>query len=267
MEGVRSLLAPNPGPITLDGTRTYLVAGPVESGEPARPEGVGERGRRAGAVAVIDPGPAIESHIERIAAAVAGAERAVILLTHAHDDHAAAASLLAGRIGADVHGPGGRHDLVDGQSIDLGGSVELVAVATPGHARRHFCFHSPSMACVFVGDLLLGEGATTWVGEYPGSIADYLASLDAIEALRPRVLHPAHGPDLDDPAAAIASYRDHRLARIEMVRGALTAGHAAPDAITRSVYGDLPPELHDMARAGVESMLDYISAPAAPLPG
>ena len=136
---------------------------------------------------------------------------------------------------------------------------ELVAVSTPGHARRHFCFHLPRTGEAFAGDLILGEGDTTWVGEYPGAVAQYLASLDRLEALRPRVIHPAHGPDILDPAAAIERFRRHRLSRIEMVRSALEAGHKDPAAITRAVYGALPREVRAMALASVEAILDYLS--------
>ena len=211
--------------------------------------------------AVIDPGPAIESHIEAVADAVGRAARVVILLTHAHADHAEAAPELARRTGAPVHGPGGDHDVADGQSFPAGGA-ELVAVSTPGHARRHFCYHFPLGASVFVGDLLLGEGNTTWVGEYSGAVAQYLASLDRLEALGARTLHPSHGPSIARADQAIARFRSHRLARIDMVRQALADGREGVGAITRQVYGELPPEVRAMARASVQSILDYLSGAA-----
>ncbi len=235
---VRSFLAPNPGPLTLDGTRSYLVGD-----DP---------------VAIIDPGPRIESHISALAEAVRPASEIVILLTHAHDDHAAASARLAHRTGGSVHGPGGDHDLGDGQVIAT--SVgDLVAVATPGHARRHFCFHHPDTASIFVGDLIMGKGDTTWTGEYLGAVADYLRSLDRLDALAPRTLHPAHGPPIPDAAATIARFRAHRLERIEQVRRAVATGHAGAPAIARHVYGPLPPKIRTMAEAGVDAILDYLS--------
>lgn len=235
---VRSFLAPNPGPITLSGTRSYVVGG--------------------AAAAIIDPGPAIESHLAVLADAVAGARSVTILLTHAHDDHAAGAAELARAVGAEVYGPGGDHAIADGQRFATSDG-DLVAVSTPGHARRHFCFHLTSNESVFVGDLILGEGDTTWVGEYGGAVAHYLHSLDRVESLEPRLLHPAHGPTIRDPAATIARFRDHRLARIDMVRRALAEGHTAVAAITRHVYGELPPQIHGMAAASVGAILDYLS--------
>lgn len=237
---VRSILAPNPGPLTLTGTRSYVVGG------------------RGGAAAIVDPGPEIESHLARLAHAVRNADRVAILLTHDHADHAAGAENLAHRIGAQVLGPGGDHQIHDGQTFTTEAG-DLVAVSTPGHSRRHFCFHLRSESRVFVGDLLLGEGDTTWVGEYRRAIADYLASLDRVAALEARTLHPAHGPDIQPPAEAIARFRDHRLSRIAMVRRALAEGHVQPDAITRCVYGQLAPEVHHMAVSNVEAILDYLS--------
>lgn len=209
--------------------------------------------------AIIDPGPAIEAHLSLLADAATGADEVVILLTHAHADHTAGAADLARRLGgARVLGPGGEHDMADGQAFATG-EGELVAVATPGHARRHFCFHLTGTAAVFVGDLVLGEGDTTWVGEYAGAVAHYLDSLDRLEALEPRILYPAHGPTIHDPSATIGRFRRHRLSRIDMVRQALDEGHADPADITRHVYGALPDEVHAMAVTSVETILDYLS--------
>ena len=174
----KSFLAPNPGPFTLEGTRSYVVG-----------EGV---------AAVIDPGPSIDSHLAVLAEAVAGATDVAILLTHAHDDHAAGAARLACLSGGCVLGPGSDRDLEDGERIHTSAG-DLVAVSTPGHARRHFCFHHPGAAAVFVGDLILGAGDTTWIGQYRGGVADYLESLDRVAALDAGTLYPAHGAAIHDP--------------------------------------------------------------------
>lgn len=234
---MRSFLAPNPGPLTLDGTRSYVV------------------GREA--AAVIDPGPAIESHVSALARTVAGAADVVILLTHGHADHAAGADRLAELTGGRIRGPGSSRDIEDGDAFHTSAGP-LVAILTPGHSRRHFCFHHPEAAAIFVGDLLLGTGNTTWIGEYPGGVADYLDSLDRLEALDARTLYPAHGPAIRGAAAAIRRFRRHRLSRIEQVRRALARGCADPPAITRDVYGPLSPHLRGMAESGVAAMLDYL---------
>jgi len=236
---VRSFLAANPGPLTFDGTRSYVV---------------GDR-----AAAVIDPGPVLDGHLAALAAAVARADTVVVLVTHAHGDHAAGAGDLAERTGAEVWGPDAGRDIGDGQAFttDCG---ELVAVSTPGHSRRHFCFHLPGHGAIFTGDVILGVGDTTWVGEYPGGVADYLASLDRLDALGARVIHPGHGEPLRDPAAAIARFRRHRTARIDQVRRAVArTGSTDARTLARHVYGALPRDLFDMAVSGVEGILDYLS--------
>lgn len=236
---VRSFRAANPGRFSLDGTVSYVV---------------GDR-----TAAVIDPGPALDAHLRVLAEALADARQATILLTHAHDDHAAGAGELARMTGARVRGPGRDHDLGDGEIIATDGG-DLVAVSTPGHARRHFCFHLPDDGAVFTGDLILGEGDTTWVGEYPGGVADYLASLDRLAALGARVLYPGHGNPLLDPAEAITRFRNHRLSRIDQVRRALAeTGRHDPDFLAGRVYGRLPREVHEMAAAGVAAILDYLA--------
>ena len=236
---VRSFLAGNPGPLTFDGTRSYVV---------------GDR-----SVAVIDPGPVLDGHLAALAAAVARADTVEVLVTHGHGDHAAGAADLAERIGARVWGPEAGRDLGDGQPLttDCG---ELVAVSTPGHSRRHFCFHLHGRGAVFTGDVILGVGDTTWVGGYPGGVAEYLASLDRLEALGARVAYPGHGDPLQDPAAAIARFRRHRLSRIDQVRRAsVQTGSFDARTLARHVYGALPRDLFDMAVAGVEGILDYLS--------
>ncbi len=183
----------------------------------------------------------------------------VVLVTHGHGDHAAGAKELGRLIGAEVWGPGEEHDLSHGQAFatDTGA---IVAISTPGHSRRHFCFHIPDPGVVFTGDMILGEGDTTWVGEYPGGVADYLDSLDRLEALEASILYPGHGQPLRDPAAAIARFRRHRLSRIDQVRRAVAhTGSTDARTLTRHVYGPLSPDIFEMAASGVEGILDYLS--------
>lgn len=215
--------------------------------------------------AVVDPGPADEAHLAALAGAVDGVRDVVILLTHAHPDHAAGAAPLSDALGgARVAGPGGRAPIEDGDQIETSAGA-LTAVSTPGHAKRHFCFHLPAAGAAFSGDLILGEGDTTWIGEYPGAVADYLASLDRLEALAARVLYPGHGPPVRRPPEAVARFRRHRLDRIEQVRAALAAGaEPSPEALAARVYGQLSPELFAMACRTAASVLDYLSAGPAP---
>ncbi len=239
----RVVTASNPGPFTLDGTRTHIVGREV--------------------AAVIDPGPDDPDHLRALREAVAGARRVAVLVTHDHADHSGCARALADALGAPLLGPSRRADgpLADGDEVptDQG---RLVAVDTPGHCAEHRCLWWPRARALFAGDLLLGEGDTTWVGEYRGCVRDYLASLARVEALAPRVIHPAHGPPLEDAPGALAAHRAHRLARIEQVGRARGTHPGAPPAeLTRAIYGDqLPPRLRAAAESSVAAMLDYLAA-------
>ena len=252
MDALRTVLAPNPGPMTLDGTRTFIVGC-------ERP-------------AVIDPGPSAGGHLDAIFAALEGRTPIAILLTHAHGDHSELAEPLAVRTGAPVMiAPGVARPeddervvwrwLEDGDAIhtDCG---TLQAVATPGHAPDHMAFHWHDRGAVFVGDLFMGQGDTTLVAPPEGDLAAYLRSLDRIASLSPVVLYPAHGPELADPAEAVARYRRHRETRIEQVVQALRrAGPSRPRELLDAVYGaDLHPSLRGAAEGSLHAILGYLSA-------
>lgn len=252
---LRVVRADNPSPMTLDGTRTWVV------------------GRQR--PVVIDPGPADEGHLRAIEAALGGARPLAILLTHAHPDHAAAAPALAERTGAPVWmARGALHPappgLVVGRWIGDGAEVEtdagtLRAVSTPGHAPEHLAYWwtgrgAPERGAGFVGDLLMGEGDTTLVAPPEGNLAEYLRSLDRIGALDAEVLYPAHGEPLHDPRGAVARYREHRAARIEQVRRVLARlPGASVAALVDEVYGaGLHPGLREAAEGSMRAVLHYL---------
>ena len=215
-------------------------------------------------VAVIDPGPDVEHHVRALASLAAAADEITILLTHGHADHAAAAPGLARATGATVLGPAGVPG-VD-QMIENGDSIEtdhgrLVAVHTPGHTPEHLAFDWPERKALFVGDLLLGEGNTTWVAEYPGCVADYLASLERVRTLNPAVIYPTHGAALENPLDALDRFEGHRRSRIEQVRKAMRAHpDASVEALLDVVYGDtLPDGVRGAARLSLEALVDYVT--------
>ena len=212
-----------------------------------------------GPAAIIDPGPLDRGHLDALAAAVHGAESCTLLLTHDHGDHSAGAATLGDMLGIPVHGPGGVKSVVDGDRFEtsLG---PLVAVSTPGHTREHFCYHLTDSGAVFVGDMILGEGNTTWIGEYSGGVADYLDSLDVLSELDASVLYPGHGDAISDAAARIDRFRQHRLTRIAQVRDAME-GLTDPsvDELVTAVYPGLEAGLRPAAASSVEAILDYLT--------
>jgi hydroxyacylglutathione hydrolase len=240
---LRIITAANAGPLTLEGTRTYLV------------------GTRA--IAVVDAGPALETHLQALRATLAGAERVDFVVTHGHSDHAPAARALAGELGAELWGPRGvegvTRPLADGDAVPTDAG-ELIAVDTPGHARHHIGLHWPAGRAFFAGDLVLGVGDTVWVGEYPGCVADYLASLERVRRLDVDVIHPAHGPAIEDPRVAIDRYAAHRRARIAQVERLLADRPGATTAeLVEAMYGtSLPEGLRRAAEKAVAALEAHV---------
>jgi len=215
---------------------------------------------------VIDPGPVDATHLDALAEVVEGADEARIVLTHGHRDHAPAAFTLAERTGLGVWGPEGLahvdHPITHGDVLPTD-EGDLVAIETPGHARHHLAFHWPDRRALFVGDLLLGRGATTWVGEYTGCVADYLASLERVGSLDLAVIYPAHGPALEDPADAVARFAAHRHDRIRQMAEALAA---RPDAteidLLSVVYGaGVPEAMAEAALRSVRALMEHVGYP------
>lgn len=251
---LQTILAPNPSPMTLDGTRTFIVG-------------------RERAV-VIDPGPDDPAHLDAIRAALDGRTPLAILLTHSHGDHSAAAPALAARTGAPVRMAAGvlgigidgviTQPLKDGERVETDAGA-LTAVATPGHAPEHVCFlwtDGPAEhdRALLAGDMFMGGGDTTLVAPPEGSLTEYLASLDRLEALRPGAIHPAHGPVIADGMEAIRRYRAHRAERIEQVVRALRQGDAAPGELIGRVYGaDLHPQLRGAAEGSLRAILALLA--------
>jgi len=217
-------------------------------------------------VAVIDPGPEGLEHVRALAEAVRDADEVQVVLTHGHRDHAPAAFVLAEELGVDVWGPEGLaavdRPLVQGDVLatDEG---DLVAIATPGHARHHLAFHWPARRALFAGDLLLGRGATTWVGEYSGCVADYLSSLERIRALELDVIYPAHGPPLDDPLDAIDRYAGHRRERIQQVEEALRdRPETGEGELLEIVYsGGVPVAMREAALLSIRALMEHLGYP------
>ena len=234
---LRTVLAPNASPLTLDGTRTYIV------------------GRER--VAILDPGSDDPGHLDAVAAAVGDGVVTSILVTHQHPDHVAGSSALGERFDAPVRSLRAR-TLRDGQRIETDAG-ELVALATPGHTTDHVAFHWPAEDAVFCGDLMMGGHDTALVAPPEGRLGPYLASLARIRALAPSVIHPAHGPSFENPGQAMDRYFRHRALRQEQVLRALVGGIGDYDGLLDAVYGpDLDPELRRPAMAALKAYLEHL---------
>ncbi len=224
------VLAPNPGPFTLEGTNTWVVG--------------------QGSAIVIDPGPHDPRHLDAVARATDHV--AVILVTHHHPDHAPGASLLSSMTGAPVLAftpAEGEDSLADGQVVDVGGA-RLRALHTPGHTRDHVALVDEDARIIFTGDAVLGRG-TSVIDPPEGDLAEYLRSLEAMLALRPATLCPGHGPVVWDAETKLREYLDHRAERERQVLEALARGPATPEELVPRIYADYPPELHPAAARSV----------------
>ena len=244
------ILCPNPGPMTLDGTNTWVLL------EPGATEAV-----------VVDPGPLDEQHLRAVVAAVEerGARVTRTVLTHGHADHAEGAGRFAELTGAPTQAVGrGHDDLGDGDVVRAGG-LELRVVATPGHTSDSVSFALPADHALLTGDTVLGRG-TTVVAHPDGELAAYLDSLTRLAALTGggsvTSILPGHGPVVPDASAMVAFYRRHRAERLEQVRQALADGaaqaHDPVQAVVERVYADVPREVWPAAALSVAAQLEYL---------
>jgi glyoxylase-like metal-dependent hydrolase (beta-lactamase superfamily II) len=253
-ERARCVLARNAGPMTLDGTNTWLLAEPGSQ-----------------LAVVVDPGPDDESHLRAVLAAAErdGRRITLALLTHAHPDHAGGARRFAELAGVDVRALDPAHrlgtdGLSDGEVLDVAG-LQVQVVATPGHTADSLSFLVTADGALLTGDTVLGRG-TTVVAWPDGLLADYLGSLERLSAMaaggRVERILPGHGPALDDPAGALEGYLAHRRSRLAQVAAAVADGDRTPAAVVARVYADVDRALWPAAELSVRAQLEYLGVRA-----
>jgi glyoxylase-like metal-dependent hydrolase (beta-lactamase superfamily II) len=211
------ILAPNPGPFTLEGTNTWVVGR-----DPA---------------IVIDPGPDDAGHLLAVIDAAEPVE--AILLTHQHPDHAPGAERLAETARAPVYAfrpQGEERRLRDGDALEAG-TVGVRALHTPGHTPDHVTFVVEEEGMLFTGDAVLGRG-TSIVDPPEGDMAAYMRSLRRMVELQPRTIYPGHGPVVFDAGGRLEYYLSHRAQREEQVVAALEGGRATPEEMVPEIYGE-----------------------------
>jgi glyoxylase-like metal-dependent hydrolase (beta-lactamase superfamily II) len=220
---IERIVAPNPGPMTLEGTNTFVVG--------------------ADPPFVIDPGPADEGHIAAVRAA---AERrgglGPVLLTHTHGDHADGVELLGGEV----------LDPREGEGVG-----PFSVIATPGHAADHVCLLMGGVC--FTGDLILGEGST-FVPPDGGSLTAYLNSLRRLLELELELLCPGHGPYVTEARAKVEEYLEHRLERERRLVAALDAGERSRAGLLGAAWGDVPEAMRPAAAVVMQAHLEKLEA-------
>lgn len=256
--GVRRILAPNPSPMTFRGTNTYLLG--------------------ARDLAVIDPGPLNEMHLEAILGAVGPGQRiSHIFVTHAHLDHSPLAEVLGRSVGAPVLAYGGpdagRSAVMEvlaesglaggGEGVDAGFTPDEVladgaqiviedwrlrAHWTPGHFGNHMCFEVGDM--LFTGDLVMGW-ASSMVSPPDGDLTDFMESCRRMRQLGAKVMHSGHGAPIEDPTARLNWLIAHRDGREAEILRALQAGAATAHTLAERIYTETPPALIPAATRNV----------------
>jgi glyoxylase-like metal-dependent hydrolase (beta-lactamase superfamily II) len=240
------LLAPNPSPMTFDGTNSWVLHEP---------------GRR-GAV-IVDPGPGDPGHLSALVklALDQGGRVDAILLTHGHPDHSAGVRETARRTGAPVLGASSRWcDQVIGRgTVDLAG-LRVDVVPTPGHSSDSLSFHLPADESMVTGDTVLGRSAPA-IMDPDGRVDQTIESLELIKKLlgsgEPLIL-PGHGPLVTDPGATLTLALTAREARLAQVEEAVRDGHGTVSAIADRLYGPFDERIRRMIEATVRAHLRYL---------
>ncbi|WP_072802915.1 MBL fold metallo-hydrolase [Rhodococcoides yunnanense] len=236
------LLADNPGKMTLDGTNTWILRAPGSDD-----------------IVVVDPGPKDSDHLDAVAAS---GNVVLALVTHRHGDHTGGLKRFHRKTGAPIRALSEKYvrastALVDGEVIEAAG-LAITVLATPGHTADSVSFVLDD--AVLTGDTILGRG-TTVLDPKDGTLADYLDSLDKLEAAgEGRVALPGHGAEVPDTAEVARFYRKHRLERLAQVEAALVelGQDAKPMQVVKHVYSDVDKKLWPAARMSVKAQLAYV---------
>ena len=255
---IRRVLANNPSPFTFHGTGTYVL------------------GR--GNVAVIDPGPALQEHVDAILAATQGETISHVLITHTHNDHSPAWQLLKAHCPAKTYayGPHGAGKLEQGIAVEEGGDFQfqpdirvkdgdviqgdgwsVECVYTPGHTSNHMCFQLREEKCLFTGDHVMGW-STSIISPPDGDMKQYMASLEKLLQRDDVRYWPTHGPCIDDTRGLVNAFIEHRHDREQQIIDSLKNGIHQIRAMVPGMYADLPEFMYPAAARSVFAAVAYL---------
>jgi glyoxylase-like metal-dependent hydrolase (beta-lactamase superfamily II) len=262
-ERICCLTAPNPGPFTHTGTNSYIIG--------------------SDRLAVIDPGPDSDAHLDALIKVISGRRVSHIFVTHTHKDHSPLAKRLAARTGALCLGEGPHrytngHTAGDGNALDASADLEFMpdqrlahnelvdcgefairAVATPGHAENHMAFALEGADILFSGDHVMGW-ATSIVAPPDGSMESYLHSLALLAKRKDRVFLPGHGGPVVNPQRHCRALKAHRLARESAILKRVQAGDTNLTSIVANVYKATDKRLHGAAALTALAHLERLAA-------
>lgn len=246
---VRRVVARNGGPFTFHGTGTYIIG----------------RGR----VAIIDPGPDLDEHVDALRRAVEGETVTHLFVTHTHRDHSPATRRLKQATGAPSYGfgphggeaaaeaveEGADHDFVPDVRLSHGDAVAgagwtLEAVHTPGHTSNHLCYALKEERALFCGDHVMGW-STTVVSPPDGDMRAYRASLAMLLERDETIYWPTHGAPVRDPKPYVAALLEHRAEREAQILECLRDGASTIPEMVQRLYRDIDPKLHGAAGRSV----------------
>ena len=255
---VRRVLAGNASPYTFKGTSTFIV------------------GR--GKVAVIDPGPDDDAHLEALLHAVRGETVTHIVITHSHADHSPLTRRLKAATGARTYGYGAVAPLVGEGGLRLDASIDhdftpdepvgdldviegagwvLDAIHTPGHMSNHMCFALREEQTLFAGDHVM-SWATSVIAPPDGNMGQYFDSLRKLLGRDDAVYHPGHGPSRRDPLPLVRGYLAHRKMREAAILHRVAQGARSVADIVATIYADVDPRLHGAAALSTQAHLDHL---------
>jgi len=253
-DGIQRITAPNESAFTYRGTNTYILGGD--------------------SVAVIDPGPAIDSHFELLLKTLKGRTVSHIIVTHTHMDHSPLAAPLKEKTGAPICAEGPHHnsrDLHLGEINSLDAAADhdfkadiilkhsdmiegkdwaLETILTPGHTQNHACFAITDTNMLFSGDHVM-SWATSIVAPPDGSMADYMNSLSVMMERKETIYFPGHGGRLEKAPEFVRALRAHRKMRETAVLSRIRAGDKTIPDIVKVIYKDTDPRLHGAAALSV----------------